>query len=97
MVVFAPFASSLPAPNFDDTVDFEIWYESVIVAQNEVWDDEMWKEVSMLWPPLRTLDEERLLVWRTDNFELNQRWSVIGLNMLNGNLICYWIVRILPK
>ena len=34
LVVFAPFASSLPAPpNFDDTVDFEIWYESVIVAQ----------------------------------------------------------------
>ena len=38
-VVFTPFASSLPAPpNFDGTVGFEIWYESVIVTQNEVWD-----------------------------------------------------------
>ena len=79
LVVFAPFASSLPAPpNFDDTVGFEIWYESVIVTQNEVWGDEMWQEViNAGGHPLRTLDEERLLVWRMDNFELNQRWSVI--------------------
>ena len=79
LVVFAPFASSLPAPpNFDDTVGFEIWHESVIVTQNEVWDDEMWQEViDAGGHPLRTLDEERLLVWRTDDFELNQRWSVI--------------------
>ena len=46
LVVFAPFASSLPAPpNLDDTVGFETWYESVIVTQNEVWGDEMWQEV----------------------------------------------------
>ena len=80
LVVFAPFASSLPAPpNFDDTIGFEIWHESVIVAQNEVWDYDMWQEViNAGGHPLRTLDEERLLVWRTDSFELDRGWLAVG-------------------
>ena len=45
-----------------------------IVTQNEVWGDEMWQEViNAGGHPLRTLDEERLLVWRADNFELNDQ------------------------
>ncbi|MEC7177707.1 MAG: S8 family serine peptidase [Candidatus Thermoplasmatota archaeon] len=79
LVIFAPFASSLPAPpNFDDAVGFEIWHESVIIAQNGVWDYGMWQEViDAGGHPLRTLDEKRLVAWRTDNFELDRGWLVI--------------------
>ena len=90
IMALAPFASAISAPPInDDGYDFEIWYESVIVSQGRNWDSTMWQEViDAGGHPIRTLDKDKLLVWLTDDFEINTEWSLHGSDLAfwNSNL-----------
>ena len=80
IMALVPFASAISAPPInDDGYDFEIWYESVIVSQGRNWDSTMWQEVVDAGGyPIRTVDKEKLIVWLTDDFEINPEWSLHG-------------------
>jgi hypothetical protein len=78
MVVLVPFASALSSPSIiDEVYDFEKWYETVVYSHDGDWDSNKWQEViDAGGHPLRTIDREKLLVWRTNDFKQNSGWSM---------------------
>lgn len=83
MVVLVPFASGLSSPSIIDEVhDFEKWYETVVYSHDGDWDSNKWQEViNAGGHPLRTIDNERLLVWQTGDLKQNSDWSVIDSDL----------------
>ena len=80
IMVLVPLASAFSSPSInDEEYGLEIWYESVVYSEDEVWDSVMWEEVIDAGAyPLRTIDRNRLLVWQNDDFEVSEKWSIIS-------------------
>ena len=79
IMVLVPLASAFSSPSInDEEYGLEIWYESVVYSEDEVWDSVMWEEVIDAGAyPLRTIDRNRLLVWQSDGFEVGEKWSTL--------------------
>ena len=80
IMVLVPLASAFSSPNIiDEEYGLEIWYESVVYSEGEVWDSVLWEEVIDAGAyPLRTIDRNRLLIWQNDGFEVSEKWSIIS-------------------
>ena len=80
IMVLVPLASAFSSPSIiDEEYGLEIWYESIIYSEGEVWDSIMWQEVIDDGAyPLRTIDRNRLLIWQNDGFEVSEKWSIIS-------------------
>ena len=80
IMVLVPLASAFSSPSInDEEYGLEIWYESVVYSEDEVWDSVMWEEVIDAGAyPLRTIDRNRLLVWQSDGFEVSEKWSTLS-------------------
>ena len=80
VMVLVPFASAISSPStIGEEFDFEIWYESVVYSEGEIWDSVTWQEVVDAGGyPLRTLDKNRLLIWQNDDFQINKKWHILS-------------------
>ena len=72
--------SAFSSPSIiDEEYGLEIWYESVVYSEGEVWGSVLWEEVIDAGAyPLRTIDRNRLLIWQNDGFEVSEKWSIIS-------------------
>ena len=87
IMVLVPLASAFSSPNIiDEEYGLEIWYESVVYSEGEVWDSVLWEEVIDAGAyPLRTIDRNRLLIWQNDGFEVSEKWSIISPDFATWN------------
>ena len=99
IMVLVPLASAFSSPTIiDEDYGLEIWYESVVYSEGEVWDSILWEEVVGAGAyPLRTVDRNRLLVWQNDDFEVSEKWSIISPISLHGNPIYLLTIVILTQ